>query len=91
LWRKDIESVFKDVLHESDSVLEIVNHHDFYASLLILGSVEYAIGNILETAIGRCGFLEKDYYVTNVEIPTDERIRDWLDGKLDDSEWAYKT
>lgn len=88
---KDIESVFKEVLSESDSVLEQVSLHDFYVSFLILGSLDYAIGNILDTAIRRCGFLEKDYYLTNVEIPTDDRIRDWLDGKLDDSEWTYKT
>jgi len=88
---KEIEKVFNDVLGECDSILEQVQFHDFYVSLLILGSIEYAIGNILDTAIGRCGFLEKDYYATNVEIPADERIRDWLDGKLDDSEWAYKT
>jgi hypothetical protein len=83
---KEIERIFTDVLRESDSELEHLIHHDFYVSLLILGSINYAIGNILDTAIGRCGFLEKDYYLTNVEIPTDERIRDWLDGKLDDSE-----
>jgi hypothetical protein len=86
-----IEKVFNEVLAECDSILEQVQFHDFYVSLLILGSVDYAIGNILDTAISRCGFLEKDYYATNVEIPTDERIRDWLDGKLDDSEWSYKT
>jgi hypothetical protein len=52
---------------------------------LILGSIDYAIGDLLNEAIAECGFLAKDYYLTNVEIPTDERIRDWLDGKLDES------
>ncbi|MBK7711399.1 MAG: hypothetical protein IPJ37_10940 [Bacteroidales bacterium] len=56
---KDIESVFKEVLSESDSVLEQVSLHDFYVSFLILGSLDYAIGNILDKAIHRCGFLEK--------------------------------
>jgi hypothetical protein len=88
---KDIESVFNEVLSECDSVLEQLERHDFYVSLLILGSIDYAVGNILDTALGRCGFLEKDYYLTNVEIPNDERIRDWLDGKLDESEQEYIT
>jgi hypothetical protein len=88
---KEIEKIFNDVLVGCDSILEQVQFHGFYVSLLILGSFDYAIGNILDTAIARCGILEKDYYLTNVEIPTDERIRDWLDGKLDDSEWTYKT
>jgi hypothetical protein len=82
---KRIENIFNDVLSEYDSVLEQVKYHDFYISLLILGSIYHAIGDLLDTAIARCGFLAKDYYLTNVEIPTDERIRDWLDGKLDET------
>ena len=66
-------------------MLEELKYHDYYVSLLILGSIDYAIGDLLSTAIAECGFLEKEYYLTNVEIPSDERIRDWLDGKLDES------
>jgi hypothetical protein len=80
-----IENVFNEVLGECDSILEQVQFHDFYVSLLILGSIEYAIGDLLDRAISGCGFLSEDYYLTNVEIPTDDRIRDWLDGKLDES------
>jgi hypothetical protein len=82
---EEIENVFNEILNECDSMLEKVERHDFYVSLLILGSINYAIGNVLDTALARCGFLAKDYYLTNVEIPSDERIRDWLDGKLDES------
>ena len=80
-----IEKVFKDILSNYDSILEEVQYHEFYFSLLILGSVEHAIGIVLDKAITACGFLAKEYYLTNVEIPTDERIRYWLDGELDES------
>jgi hypothetical protein len=40
-----------------------------------------------ESARLRDSVLEK---ATNVEIPDDSRIRDWLDGKLDDDENSQK-
>ena len=70
-------------MKERDSVLKKTEMHDFYVSLLILVSFNYAYGEIIESGISLCDFLQTDYYTTNVEIPTDERIRDWLDGKLE--------
>jgi len=78
-----IKRVFDKVTKERDSILEEIKMHDFYVSLIILGSFNYAYGEIIESGICLCDFLQTDYYATNVEIPTDERIRDWLDGKLD--------
>jgi hypothetical protein len=82
---------FKKAAEERDSLLEDAKFHGFYISLIILGSFEYAIGDIIEAGIKQCEFLQSDYYVTNVEIPTDERIRDWLDGNLDDEGFSFKT
>ena len=81
---QDMDKVFRKILKKNDSVLEELTDHVFYLSVLILGSVNYAIGNILDEFFRECKYLSTDYYLTNVEIPTDERIRDWLDGKLDD-------
>lgn len=86
-----IKESFEKAANERDSILEEATLHDFYVSLLILGSFDYAIGDIIEAGIGECEFLQTDYYATNVEIPTDSRIRDWLDGKLDDDEFSFKT
>ena len=86
-----LERVSREVTEDRDSVLEEVKLHDFYVSLLILGSFDYAIGDMVDACIRECDFLQKDYYLTNVEIPTDDRIRDWLDGKLDDDEFSVKT
>ena len=82
---KEIEKVFGGILCKYDSILEEVNYHGYYVSLLILGSIDHAIGVVLDEAISGCGILSSEYYLTNVEIPSDERIRDWLDGKLDES------
>jgi hypothetical protein len=82
---------FKKATEERDSLLEEGKFHSFYISLIILGSFDYAIGDIIEAGIRQCEFLQSDYYATNVEIPTDDRIRDWLDGKLDDDGFSFKT
>ncbi len=81
---------FKKAAEERDSLLEEAKLQSFYISLIILGSFDYAIGDIIEAGIGQCEFLQSDYYATNVEIPIDDRIRDWLDGKLDDDEYCQK-
>ena len=82
---------FKKAAEERDSLLEEATLHSFYISLNILGSFDYAIGDIIEAGLRECEFLQSDYYATNVEIPTDERIRDWLDGKLDNDENSQKS
>jgi hypothetical protein len=81
---QDMEMVFRKLLKKHDSVLEEIIDHTFYLSVLILGSFNYAIGNILEEFFLACPYLSNEYYLTNCEIPTDDRIRDWLAGKLDD-------
>lgn len=85
------KTAFKKAADERDSFLEDAKFHDFYISLIILGSFDYAIGDIIEAGIRQCEFLQSNYYATNVEIPSDDHIRDWLDGKLDDDEFSFKT
>jgi len=84
-------TAFKKSAEEHDSLLEEAKFHGFYISLIILCSFDHAIGHIIDDGIRQCKFLQSDYYATNVEIPTDDRIRDWLDGKLDDDEFSIKT
>jgi len=79
---QDMEIVFRKVLKNNDSVLEELTDHNLYLSVLILGSLHYAIGKFLDEFFMECAYLSKEYYSTNCEIPTDDRIRDWLDGKL---------
>jgi hypothetical protein len=86
-----IKIAFEKATKERDSILEKAELHNFYVSLIILCSFDYAIGDIINAGIDQCKFLQSDYYATNVEIPKDSRIRDWLDGKLDDDEFSIKT
>jgi hypothetical protein len=88
---QNMETVFKKILQKNDSILEELTDHGFYLSVLILGSFNYAIGPILEEFFKECTYLSDEYYLTNVEIPTDDRIRDWLDGKLDDEIQSTQT
>jgi hypothetical protein len=81
-----IKKCWSGVATSKDSILEEIEHHGFYISLMLLCSMDYAIGDIIDEGLAECDFLNSDYYLTNVEIPTDSRIRDWLDGKLDDEQ-----
>jgi hypothetical protein len=86
-----IKEAFGKSVKVRDSVLEEATNHGFYVSLIILLSFDYAYGDLIEAGIRKCEFLQKDYYATNIEIPNDTRIRDWLDGKLNDDEFNFKT
>jgi hypothetical protein len=79
-----VKRVFECVFSEKDSILEEARFHGFYISFVLLISFNQAFRELIEDGISRCGFLKSEYYATNVEIPTDVRIRDWLNGKLDD-------
>ncbi len=85
-----IKEAFKESARLRDSVLEAATNNGFYVSLIILLSFDYAYGDLIDSGISKCDFLQKDYYATNVEIPDDSRIRDWLDGKLDEDEYSQK-
>jgi hypothetical protein len=88
---ESIKVAFKESAELRDSVLEKATNHGFYVSLIILLSFDYAYGDLIDSGISECELLQKDYYATNVEIPDDSRIRDWLDGKLDDDETSQKS
>ena len=88
---KSIKEAFERSVKVRDSVLEEATNLDFYVSIIILLSFDYAYGDLIDSGIRQCEFLQKDYYATNVEIPDDSRIRDWLDGKLDDEEYYQGT
>jgi hypothetical protein len=86
-----IKEAFEESASLRNSVLEKATNHSFYVSLIILLSFDYSYGDLIDSGISRCKLLQKDYYATNVEIPDDSRIRDWLDGKLDDDENSQKS
>jgi hypothetical protein len=73
-----LKDAFDKVTKDRDSILEEAQNFNKYVTLLILGSYDYAIGEIIDAGIDECEFLEKEYYLTNVEIPTSEQILKWM-------------
>ena len=45
--------------------------------------MDYAIGNVSASLTNKCSFLDADYICTNVEKPSQEFIKKWLNNNLD--------
>ena len=73
-----LKKSFTEVTKQKDSILEESTNYGKYVTMLILGSFDYAIGDIIESGINSYGFIYNDYYVTNVEIPAEEDILKWM-------------
>ena len=73
-----LKQSFDKITRERDSILEEAINFDKYVTLLILGSFDYAIGEIIDAGIASCEFLKTEYYLTNVEIPTADQILSWM-------------
>ena len=73
-----LEQAFDKSTRERDSILEEAKNFEKYVTLLILGSFDYAIGEIIDAGIASCEFLKAEYYLTNVEIPTADQILSWM-------------
>jgi hypothetical protein len=62
-----------------DSLLERIQFHPRYVMATVLVSMETAVGTVIEDSIAAANgdgkVLQHDYFVTNVNIPTDEEIQ----------------
>lgn len=77
-----IERAFLAICNRWDSVLEEVQVQAHYAILKLLVPLDVAVGEVIEGGIGECNqraeYLDDKYYVTNVRIPTDAEIQQFL-------------
>ena len=77
-----IEQAFFATCDRLDSVLEEVQVQAHYAILKILVPLDVAVGEVIEGGIAECNkgdeYLDDSYYVTNVRIPTDAEIQQFL-------------
>lgn len=90
--QKEVVLRFHTSVNKADSILEEVQYHDRYIVVIILGSMHYAIGPILDNALAGVVFLEPEYYLTNAEIPSAEAIINWIENGVtedDDSELPF--
>jgi hypothetical protein len=71
-----------DICNKNDSELEEIENHEKYILVKILVSIDYAIGNIIDKLTSRCSFLGEEYICNNVEKPTKEFIKKWMNNTL---------
>ncbi len=65
-----------------DSILEEIQVHQYYVTMKVLIPMDVAVAEIIEGGIDECNtfsdFLDENYYVTNVRIPTEAEIRHYI-------------
>jgi len=85
--KKDSESIIVNELHNicsrNDSEFEEIENHGNYILIKILVSIDFAIGDVIENLTNKCTFLDEEYICTNVEKPTTEFIKKWMNNKLE--------
>jgi hypothetical protein len=74
-----LESAWRTICERYDSVLELVRFHSDYVIITLLVSMETPVGTVIDAGIaaanGNDPLLRRNYFVTNVTLPTDEEIR----------------
>ena len=80
--RTIITENFMVVCREHNAVLEDIQIQPTHATLKILIPLDVAVGMVIESGIGlsnrQGNLLDEDYYVTNVNIPTDVELQAFL-------------
>ena len=79
-----IKQGFSYICSKFDSILEEIQSHQYFATMKVLIPMDVAVAEIVEGGIDECNtfgdFLDTDYYVTNVKIPTKAEIQHYLRG-----------
>lgn len=73
----------KNICNQNDSEVEELENHGRNILMKILVSMEVAIGNLIDKLTKRCSFLDSEYICTNVEKPTAEFIKKWMNDELE--------
>lgn len=83
LHQNTLKRGFEIISHKYKSQIEQINFETTYAMIGMLIPMDIAVGEIIEEGIRECNkireFLSVDYYVTNVEKPTDKEISTYLE------------
>lgn len=74
-----VEAAWRTICERYDSVLELVRFHSDYVIITLLVSMETPVGSVIDEGIVAANvddsLLRRNYFVTNVAIPTNEEIR----------------
>jgi hypothetical protein len=80
--KETVERSFSHICSKFDSILEETQSHQYYLTMKVLIPMDVAAAEIIEGGIAECNrygdFLDENYYVTNVMIPTEAEIRHYL-------------
>lgn len=82
--QQEMESTLGRVCRQNHSKVEQVQFAPSYLSVQILVPLDEAVGEVVEEVIAqlnqRDGRVQKEYMVTNVAVPSEEEIQDFLNG-----------
>ena len=71
-----------DFCNKFDSILEETQSHQHYVTMKVLIPMDVAVADIIEGGIDECNafgdFIDENYYVTNVKIPTEAEMRHYI-------------
>ncbi len=80
--KETIERGFSCICNKFDSILEEIQVHQYYVTMKVLIPMGVAVAEIIEGGIAECAtfgdFLDENYYVTNVRIPSEAEIPRYL-------------
>jgi len=80
--KETIERGFSYICSKFDSILEEIQEHQYYVTMKVLIPMDVAVAEIIEGGIDECNtfcnFLDENYYVTNVKIPTEAEVQHYL-------------
>ena len=80
MQQDSLEDAWRTVCGQHDSMLERIQFYPGYVMVTVLVSMETAVGTVIEESIATANnvdgtVLQHDYFVTNVNVPTDEEIQ----------------
>ncbi len=80
--KKTVERSFSYICSKFDSILEETRSHLYYVTVKVLIPIDVAVADIIEGGIDECNtfgdFLNENYYVTNIKIPTEVEIQHYI-------------
>ena len=81
--RTIIAENFVEICRDYNSVIEDIQIKPTYVTLKLLVPIDVAVGMVIEDGINKCNrtrkFLDGNYYLTNVKIPTEVELQAFLE------------
>ncbi|MFC1981758.1 MarR family winged helix-turn-helix transcriptional regulator [Chloroflexota bacterium] len=80
--KETVARSFSYICSKFDSILEETQSHQHYITMKVLIPMDVAVADIVEGGINECNtfgdFLDENYYVTNVKIPTEAENQHYI-------------